>query len=187
MDLPSTVQITSPNFVPERFTRHIVRRLSDLKGQFHDEDAYLRLLVERDVVVYEVYEFARPEVLGELSSGISIVHSGLVGDEFFMTKGHFHEILDTAEVYYGLGGRALWSWKRPKESLPCKTLCLVRCCMCLRDGHTDQSTPAEGVDLVTLFVYPANAGHDYRSIETQGFRKIVVNQNGGRAIIDRDS
>jgi glucose-6-phosphate isomerase len=39
-------------------------------------------------------------------------------------------------------------------------------------------------DLVTFFVYPGNSGHDYGTIETQGFRKLVVERDGLPKIID---
>jgi glucose-6-phosphate isomerase len=39
-------------------------------------------------------------------------------------------------------------------------------------------------DLVTFFVYPGDAGHDYGSIEKQGYRKLVVEQGGAPAIVD---
>jgi glucose-6-phosphate isomerase len=39
-------------------------------------------------------------------------------------------------------------------------------------------------DLVFLFVYPGNAGHDYGTIERQGFRKLVVEVDGKPQIID---
>jgi glucose-6-phosphate isomerase len=38
--------------------------------------------------------------------------------------------------------------------------------------------------LVTFFVYPADAGHGYGTIERQGFRKLVVERDGQPAIID---
>jgi len=44
------------------------------------------------------------------------------------------------------------------------------------------TSPTE--DLVTFFVYPGNAGHDYGTIETQGFRKLVVERNGVPVIVD---
>jgi glucose-6-phosphate isomerase, archaeal len=40
------------------------------------------------------------------------------------------------------------------------------------------------IDLVTLFIYPGNAGHDYRSIEKQGFRKLVIFEGDAPRIID---
>ena len=39
-------------------------------------------------------------------------------------------------------------------------------------------------DLITFYVYPGNAGHDYGTIERQGFRKLVVERHGQPAIID---
>jgi glucose-6-phosphate isomerase len=39
-------------------------------------------------------------------------------------------------------------------------------------------------DLITYFVYPGDAGHNYGTIETQGFCKLVVEQDGKPAIID---
>ncbi len=186
MDQPSTVQITPPDFVPERFANHIVRRLSMLEGQFHDEGAYASLLEKGDTVVYEVYELSRPEVAGELSSGISIVHSGRVGDEYFMTKGHFHKVIDTAEVYYGLKGHGVMVMETPEGEASVQD---IRPGAVLyvppRWAHRSVNTSDDG-DLVTLFVYPAHAGHDYGSIETRGFRKIVVERGHGSEIVDND-
>ena len=39
-------------------------------------------------------------------------------------------------------------------------------------------------DLITYFVYPGHAGHDYATIETQGFRKIMVERDGQPCIED---
>ena len=51
-----------------------------------------------------------------------------------------------------------------------------------RWAHRSVNTGAE--DLVFFFVYPGNAGHDYGSIEVQGFRKLVVDKDGQPAIVD---
>jgi glucose-6-phosphate isomerase len=37
---------------------------------------------------------------------------------------------------------------------------------------------------VTFFAFPAHAGHDYGTIETKGFRKIVVDRGGQPIVID---
>ncbi len=39
-------------------------------------------------------------------------------------------------------------------------------------------------DLVTFFVYPGDAGHDYGTIERQGFRKLVLEAADGIEIVD---
>jgi len=90
-----------------RYDNHIERRLSSLRGQYSDSDAYQRLLESGDPIVYEVYEISRPEVAGELRTGLSVIHPGRVGNEYFMTKGHFHAVIDTAETYYCVKGRGV--------------------------------------------------------------------------------
>jgi len=52
-----------------------------------------------------------------------------------------------------------------------------------RWAHRSVNT-SDKEDLVTFFVYPGDAGHDYGSIEKQGFRKLVIEQNGKPAIVD---
>ena len=88
-DLPFTFTIPQPDVIPSRVDNHIQRRLSALRGQFADQDAYARLLAQGDALIYEVYEIQRPEFQGELIMGVSIVHPGKVGREFYMTKGHY--------------------------------------------------------------------------------------------------
>jgi glucose-6-phosphate isomerase len=79
---------------------HIQRYLSKLTGMFYDREAAQRHLGEHgDVLLYEVYEKKIPEADGELQFCSSITYPGKVGDEYFMTKGHFHARRDTAEVY----------------------------------------------------------------------------------------
>ena len=38
--------------------------------------------------------------------------------------------------------------------------------------------------LVTFFAFPGHAGHDYGTIETQGFRKLIVERDGKPAFVD---
>jgi len=51
-----------------------------------------------------------------------------------------------------------------------------------RWAHRSVNTGQE--DLVTLFVYPGHAGHDYGTIETRGFHKLVVERDGQPTIVD---
>src|SRR5512137_307977 len=99
-DLPYTFAIALPQGIPSVFDDHIVRRLSSMRGQYADHHAYDAQMPQGDALLYEVYEFHRPESSGELLHGISIVHPGKVGDEYFMAKGHFHAVVDTAEICY---------------------------------------------------------------------------------------
>ena len=112
-DVPFTFTIPLPDVIPSRVDNHIQRRLSALKGQCMDQEAYRSMLAEEDSLVYEVYEIKRPEVAGELLLGVSVVHPGRIGREYFMTKGHYHTVLDTAEVYYCLRGEGYMVMQTP--------------------------------------------------------------------------
>ena len=185
LERPFTFDIVrAEEMILSAYDNHITRRLSAMQGQYLDQQAYEVLLAEGDQLLYEVYEVKRPEVAGELLQGISIVQPGKVGDEFFMTKGHFHSTLDTAEVYYCLKGEGVMVMETPEGDWAVETL--------RPDGvlyvpprwaHRSVNTSA-GEDLVTFFVYPGDAGHDYGAIEKQGFRKRVVDRDGKAEIID---
>lgn len=179
LDKPFSFEFTSTNFIPTRVDNHIIRRLSDLQGQFSDQQAYVEMLRIEDTKIYEVYEIKRPEVVGEILTGISIVHPGKVGDEFFMTKGHFHSILDTAEIYYCLNGEGLMVMETPEGDTAVEKLFPGRVLYVPpRWAHRSVCT-SQHDKLVTFFAYPGHAGHDYGTIEQQGFRLIVVDSGNG--------
>lgn len=184
IDLPFSFSLPTPDVIPSRVDNHIIRTLSALKGQFLDQKTFDQMLAEDDRLIYEVYEIKRPEVEGELLMGISIVHPGKVGNEFFMTKGHFHSVLETSEIYYCLRGEGFMVMETPEgntsvEALsPGKVLYVPP-----RWAHRSVCT-SRLEDLVTFFAYPANAGHDYGTIERSGFRKLVVDGDNGPEIID---
>lgn len=183
-DTPFTFTLPLPGPAPTRVDQHISRRLSSLRGQFLDQQAYADMLAREDTLIYEVYEIRRPEVEGELLMGVSVVHPGKVGAEYFMTKGHFHTVLDTAEMYYCLRGEGCMVMETPEgetsvERLsPGKVLYVPP-----RWAHRSVCTGRQE-DLVTFFVYPAHAGHDYGTIEAQGFRKLVVDVDGAAKVVD---
>jgi glucose-6-phosphate isomerase, archaeal len=181
---PFQFAIPLPTAIPSHFDAHLERRLSDLKGMFLDQTAYTALLAQNDPLIYEVYEVHRPEVAGELLMGLSIVHPGKVGQEFFMTKGHFHTVLETAEVYYVLKGEGYMVMETPEgesriEPLSPGSVLYVPPCWAHRSVCTSRQQ-----DLATFFIYPANAGHNYGTIEKQGFRKLVVENRTGIEFID---
>lgn len=183
-DLPFTFTLPQPEVIPSRVDNHIQRRLSALRGQFLDEDAYARRLAESDDLIYEVYEIKRPEQEGELIMGISIVHPGKVGREFNMTKGHFHSVVETSEVYFCLRGEGYMVMETPEGETCVEALSPGRV-LYVTPGWAHRSVcTSRQEDLVTFFAYPANAGHDYGTIERQGFRKIIVEGDHGPEIVD---
>ncbi len=182
--LPFTFDLPFGGGIPSEWDNHIVRRLSSMKGMYANPAAYADMLAQEDVVLYEVYELIVPAMAGELLHGVSILHPGKVGDEYFMTKGHFHTVLETGEVYYCQRGSGVMVMETPegetsvKELRPGGVLYVPP-----RWAHRSVNTSATE-DLITFFVYPGNSGHDYGTIEQKGFRKLIVEQDKKATIID---
>lgn len=182
--VPYGFEVSPPDFIPTQYDNRIQRRLSSMRGQYLDSGVYSALLAGEDRLLYEVYEFKRPEIAGELLHGVSIVHPGKVGDEYYMTKGHFHTVMDTSEIYYTLKGRGYMVMETPQgewavEPLyPGRVLYVLPCW-----AHRSINVSADE-DLAMFFVYPGHAGHDYGTIERQGFRKLVVERDGQPTVID---
>lgn len=183
-DLPFSFNIPEPYHTPSRFDRHIQRHLSSLHGYFLDHAAYQLAVNQHDTLVYEVYELHRPENPGELLMGVSIIHPGKVGREFFMTKGHFHAVLDTAEVYYCLAGEGYMVMETPEGESSVEPISPGQVLYVPpRWAHRSVCTSRQQA-LAFLYIYPGNAGHDYDTIEAHGFHKLVMDGDNGIEIVD---
>lgn len=184
MDIPFSIDLENTLLIPLKYDRHISRTLTDLRGQFFDTQVYLDVLAKSDLPVYDVYEIKRPEIAGELLFGITHLHPGKVGDEYYITKGHYHLVQGTAEVYYCLKGMGRMVMETPEGAWAVEELQPGRL-LYVPPGwaHRSVNTSAQE-ELIFLFVYPGNAGHDYGSIENKGFRKLVVEHAGKPVVID---
>ena len=180
---PFGLDLREPFTHLDGFDGHQQRRLSALRGQFADEESYDRL-VAGDPLVYEVYEMHRPKIAGELLSGISIIHPGQVGDEFYMTKGHFHTVRATSEIYYCLHGRGYLLMQTEEGDWAAEEFYTGRVVYVPPHWAHRSVNTGKDDDLVTFFSYPANAGHDYATIEQRGFRKLIVSKNGSAVIVE---
>jgi glucose-6-phosphate isomerase len=154
-----------------------------MMGMFLDEGARQALLEIEDTLLYEVYEVKVPDERGHLLICTSITYPGKVGNEYFMTKGHFHQNIQTAEVYYCLRGQGIMmmesdrgDWKA-EPMAPGKAVYVPPC-------YAHRSINVGQEPLISFCVYPGAAGHDYGPIETRGFRKLVLEKNGEPQIED---
>jgi len=160
-----------------------LRHLNNMSGMYADEGALEELVGESNPLIYEFYELGAPEEAGDIAFGTSITYPGKVGDEYFFTKGHFHTILETAEIYYCLSGEGFMLIENPEgdwQAIPLKPGQAAYVPM--RYAHRSINTGKQ--PLVTFFAFRGDAGHNYGTIETKGFRKIVVEKNGQPEIID---
>jgi glucose-6-phosphate isomerase len=158
------------------------RKIKDLKGVFSDEQSYSH--IPEDSLVYEIScVFPEKEgISGGLFFGITCLYPGKVGDEYYMTKGHFHAQRDRAEFYWGIKGegmlimmdenRKVWAERMFPGSLH-----YIPGGIAHRVANTGNRLLSFGA------CWPSDAGHNYREILSKGFGKRLVERNGGPELI----
>ncbi|MGM9594239.1 MAG: glucose-6-phosphate isomerase family protein [Candidatus Onthomonas sp.] len=162
--------------------RPLARRVSDLADYFQDREAAARAVKNGDPVLYEYYSLDLPEREGVLQFGTTILYPGCIGREYAMTKGHFHRVLDTAEVYYTLRGEGRMVLETPEGETDVQPLTPERA-FYVPGRWAHRSVNVGDEPLVMLFVYPAHAGHDYGTIAEKGFRKLILRGENGEAVV----
>jgi len=162
----------------------LVRRASDMRGYYADGAALERLIAAgQDPVHYEVFEVPVPEERGHLMYCISTLQPGLVGEECFMTKGHYHAVPNTAEVYLCLRGEGCLIMKAAESRFAIEPMTRGRM-VYVPPFWAHRSINTSGTEpLVSFCVYPAEAGHNYGNIAQEGFPKRVF-RRGGQCVID---
>jgi glucose-6-phosphate isomerase len=158
-------------------TNHLVRRASDMRGYYADAAALERLIREQhDPVHYEVFEIPVPNTYGHLMYCISSLCPGRVGDEFFMTKGHYHQVADTAEIYLCLRGEGFMLMKTSEGKCHAEKMTRGRM-VYVPPRWAHRSVNAGADKLISFCVYPAEAGHNYGDIEREGFPLRIYYRN----------
>jgi glucose-6-phosphate isomerase len=165
----------------------VTRTLADVRGCFADAAAYEAALALGNPLLYEVTAVEPATGDGQLHYGLGIIQPGKIGDEYFLTKGHYHSHRPAAEIYIGLKGEGamLLEDEATGES---RMVPLVAHSAVYVPGHTAHRTVNTGNEpLVYLGIYPSNAGHDYAAIVRKNFAKIIVERDGKPVMLDRPS
>lgn len=163
----------------------IERRLADLRGSFQDTREYERALTRGNPLVYSVASFEPDEAEGDLHCGLGVLQPGIIGDEYFLTKGHLHTWREAAEIYIGLSGSGAMLLE-DESNRGSRMVLLHANSIVYVPGHTVHRTINTGEEpLVYLGVYPARAGHDYGAIARRNFRSVVVRRNGQPCLMPR--
>jgi len=174
---PYAVDLDLEMGIMKNAKQHTVRRASDMSGHYADQTALEQLIKDGDPVHYEVFECLPPEEYGQIFFCISTLQPGKVGDEYFMTKGHYHTVPHTGEIYLCLRGEGYMLMKTSDGQFAYQRF--------HRGGivyvppywaHRSVNTGKE--PLVSFCTYNAEAGHNYGDIEKEGFIKRVLEVSG---------
>jgi len=155
-------------FLEGAYVKEGIKTLSDLTRVFANESS--RAAMDQSTVVYRVQSHT-PVAEGSeggLFFGTSFVSPGDVDGEFFMTRGHYHARRDRAEYYWCYTGTGLLllmdenrQW-RVEEMKPGSVHHIP--------GRVAHRLINTGPQILSVGAcWPADAGHDYDTIATQGF------------------
>jgi glucose-6-phosphate isomerase, archaeal len=155
----------------------IRRTIADLRGVFSNEE--LRQRMDPSIEVYRVSSFmpVGEGTPGGLFWGSTQIEPGTVGDEYFMTKGHFHERKEFGEFYITVAGSGALILMN--EERVCRVEIMSPGTVHYIPGYTAHRVANTGSDTLSfLACWPSDAGHDYESIEKENFSARMRNIDG---------
>jgi glucose-6-phosphate isomerase, archaeal len=148
------------------------------------QDAAALRAMDPDTAVYrvELWEPVAPDTEGGLFWGATIIEPGRVGDEYFMTQGHFHALRNRAEFYCTASGEGMLLLMDEQrntraEAMSPGSLHYIPANTAHRAVNTGDTA------LCFWACWPSDAGHDYSSILDQGFSARVLLRNGAPALV----
>lgn len=158
------------------------RSIKDIAGIFLDQEAVKLILPETPVYTVQSWLPVAEGTPGGLFFGTSTIISGKVGNEFFMTKGHFHAQSDRAEFYWGVQGKGMLilmdrnrrTWA--EEVYP-GSLHYIGSEIAHRLANTGDE------NLIVGACWPSDAGHDYEEIAVNGFSARLMEVDGNPKLI----
>jgi glucose-6-phosphate isomerase len=178
------VEIIDQHLIGEGILKKSVT-VGDLKNHFANEQA--RAGLSQNKLLYEV-EACLPVnegTMGGLFWGLTNLQPGKIGDEYFMTRGHFHSISDRAEYYWGMEGEGVLilmdrNRKTWAETMKPGSLHYI-------PAHTAHRVANTGNEVLSFAAcWPADAGHDYEEIANNGFSARLFEINEKPELINTD-
>lgn len=162
-------------------TGEYTKRLSEFRGIYRDDAALDALIAAKgDMATYTVVEFRQPG--SDVFFGTTTMQPGTVGDECFMTRGHYHARRDCGEIYYTQSGEGLLLLQsRGGETRRVEMRPGV--CAFIPPDWAHRSINTGATPLVFVWCCDPDAGHDYGEIATRGMRELVLKKDGAATVV----
>jgi glucose-6-phosphate isomerase len=142
-----------------------------MKALFLDQEAVNERLQQEDPVIYEVYELPHPNDETDLLVNITVLFAGKIGDEHYMTKGHFHREPDTAEAVIGIAGKGEMVVQNREGQL--RSLAVLPGYISYAGGGWGHRVINTGEEQLVFFaVSGANIVHDYETAQRLNFKPV---------------
>lgn len=182
MLFPEGVAIDGSSGAVTPATGGYAKRLSEMRGLYQDAGALEAVIAAgSDPITYEVAEYRKPG--SDVFFGTTTMHPGKVGQEYFLTRGHFHERRDMGEVYYTQSGTGILLLES-RDGVSKTVDMRPGICAFIPPDWAHRSINVGADKLVFVWVCNPQAGHDYGEILKKGMRKLVVAVGGKPAVVD---
>jgi len=161
---------------------HRVKTLRELSGIFEDQTAFENM--KGDQPIYEVDSWlpVQQGTEGGLFFGLTLLYAGRVGDEYFMTKGHFHAIENRAEYYWGLEGEGILLLMDKKRKIRAEYM--FPGSLHYIPGYTGHRVVNIGTGKLKFGAcWPSDAAYNYDIIMNEGFSRRVKIIEGKPSLI----
>ncbi len=158
------------------------KKLGELAGLFLDRSAFEAMDPEMEIYAVSFWQPVPDGTAGGLFWGTTTLQPGTVGDEYFMTHGHFHAVPDRAEFYAtirGNGGLILMNedGETTMQTMTPGSVHYIPGCTAHRVANTGEEP------LVFVASWPSDAGHDYARVRKPGFGKRLVRRDGHPCLV----
>lgn len=144
----------------------VTRTIGDLAQIFQNQIAVATL--DPSTIVYQTYGCPGDSEGEQLLYGTTVLMPGTVGDEYYMTRGHFHTKPERGELCLTIKGEGKLllmdrSGNTTEELMSAGSLHNI-------DGRLAHRVVNTGTDPLVFFVsWMSDCGHDYESIRQRGF------------------
>jgi len=156
--------------------------LKNLFDVFEDKQAFFDLDTERIIYSVQAIFPVTKDVEGGLFYGKTVIEPGRVGNEYFMTKGHFHHKADRAEFYWGIQGEGILILMDKKRNIRAEKM--FPGSLHYINGHVAHRTANTGTTpLIFGACWPSDAGHNYQEIIDEGFSARLMEVDGKPALV----
>jgi len=146
----------------KNYDKKIIRRFKDMKESFKNSQK-----IKGNPLLYKVYI----KDFGNFETGLTVIESGDINGEYYMTKGHKHKKL-RKEIYFLINGKGKLILQEGKNS---KVLDLKKNKFYQipeKTGHRLINTGKNKLEVLTI--YSKDSGHDYNfEFKKRIFRKVV--------------
>jgi glucose-6-phosphate isomerase len=144
---------------------------------FFDQVAVKADLASGNPLVYDIRYYHFITSTSDMSLGVTRIFPGKIGDEYYMTKGHFHERDDQPEIYFCIRGQGyllMESAAGDFHAHPWRPGVITH----IPPFYAHRVVNTSGETLIFVASYHVSAGHNYAPVVQRGFAQVVVERAG---------